>query len=127
MIQEYNLTDLSFSFLQAEMMFDAFDMDSSGALDKEEVREVLLTASMPTDRVDRVLNTMFMADEATGVERTEITWEVFRLWIRREKFAQRDLTFQERVFQTLDDPMSSRTGMVWGALIVLLIMASVVT
>lgn len=108
-------------------MFDAFDMDSSGALDKEEVREVLLTASMPTDRVDRVLNTMFMADEATGVERTEITWEVFRLWIRREKFAQRDLTFQERVFQTLDDPMSSRTGMVWGALIVLLIMASVVT
>ena len=81
--------------------FKAFDTDHSGALDRGEVSEVLLSSGIPKQRCQEVLDTMFQNMER---EDEEMTWEVFRLWLRRESFADRKLCWQEQVYFTFDEP-----------------------
>ena len=81
------------------VVFRAFDSDSSGALSRSEVREVLLSSKLPKERCEIILNTMFK-----GEPDQEMEWEVFRLWLKRDGFASREMCWQEQMFNTFEEP-----------------------
>ena len=100
-------------------MFDAFDADHSGSMDRNEVDELLLAAGMddPTKR-DAVLNTvrspcypkqntktLKLSQMFRGLyEHNGMEWDMFRLWLRRDGFAMRKLSMPARIYRTLDEP-----------------------
>ena len=87
----------------------AWDSDASGTLNKEEVKAVLLSSGMVKEKVEEVVTMMFQHnDRAAETTDGEMTWEVFRLWLRRDHFADRRLSAAEKIFYTLDDPSVSK-------------------
>lgn len=106
-----------------KLMFEAFDADLSGSLDKEEVGDILTAAGVAEDRKNAALDLMFK----DGIYEDGLPWDVFRLWLRREGFADRKLGWQERVYMTLDEPGTSKVAMVIGLVVVSLIIGSVIT
>jgi len=106
------------------IMFDAFDTDFSGSLDRDEVGQVLRNAGVAEEEIQESLNEMFKVDQ---IARDGLPWEIFKLWLRREGFAERNLTRFEQVFQTLDEPSSSQVAMYIGLAVVVLILGSVVS
>ena len=75
---------------------------------RQEVSEVLLSSGISKERCEQVLRKMFK-----GLEGEEMGWEVFRLWLKRDGFADRTLCWQEQVFYTFDEPGSSKVAMIW--------------
>jgi hypothetical protein len=108
---------------EMKLMFEAFDADHSGALDKSEVSQILESAGLTELKRTAVLEQMFKDDQNSD----GMGWDVFRLWLRREGFADRKLNWQEQVYITLDEPGSSKVAMTVGIFIVVLIIASVIT
>ena len=72
--------------LEARAIFFAFDDDGSGDLDLDELKAVLVACGISKEdgKVDEIAETIF---KVTG--EVTITWDNFRLWLRRAGFCDR--------------------------------------
>jgi hypothetical protein len=104
---------------EAKALFEAFDEDLSGNLDRDETREVLQAVGIHKRNIDPALDLMFESCE-------ELEWEDFRLWVRRRNFIERDVGVLERLYLSLEDPTASGFGKIWAAITILCIIVSVI-
>ena len=114
----------SLSEQEAKVMFEAFDTNSDGILEETEIRGGLSASKVPSQQIEHVASTLFGENSKGGNE--PVTWDTFRLWIRRRKFAHRNVGILERIFLTLENPLTSKTAMFWSFIVTALIVASVV-
>jgi hypothetical protein len=104
---------------EAKALFEAFDENLNGDLDRDEVRTVLLAVGMTAERIEPGLDAMFLDVD-------EMNWDLFRLWMKRVGFVDREVCWTERVYLTLEDPTDSVLSKFWAIFMVLCIVLSVI-
>ena len=112
----------SISEAEAEIIFDAFDNERDMRLDRLRVRHVLLALEIEADVVEACLNQMFYGKG----DQEQLSWDHFRLWLKRGQMLTRSMNSAEKIFYTLDDPSSSQFASIVSTFMVLLIFGSVV-
>jgi hypothetical protein len=104
---------------EAQNLFEAFDANLNGDLDRDEVRSVLKCVGMREERLESALDTMFEDVD-------EMDWDLFRLWMKRIRFVDRHVGWRERIYLTLEDPSDSQLAKLWAFFMVFCIVVSVI-
>jgi hypothetical protein len=103
---------------EAQELFDSFDENLNGTMQAEEAQLMLESLGMDKDRVASMIQLMFKYDD-------ELTWDKFRLWVKRDKFFMRDVGLIERIYITLEEPNHSKLARYWACFMVSCILLSV--
>jgi hypothetical protein len=69
-------------------------------MDRDEMTDILMAVGVEDKSIPRVLDVIF---EHTD----EVTWDVFRLFLKREHLLERHVSPMERIYLTCEDPSSS--------------------
>jgi hypothetical protein len=104
---------------QAKHLFEAFDDNLNGLLERTEVRLLLNALGMSETAIDPALDIMFE-------EVDQLNFADVRLWIKRVGFIERELCWVERIYYTLDVPTHSKAAKLWAIFMVTCILLSVV-
>jgi hypothetical protein len=104
---------------EAKALYEAFDENLNGDLDRDEVRTVLRAVGMCEERIETGLDQMFKDTD-------EMNWDLFRLWMKRVGFVDRKVGWKERIYLTLEDPTDSKLSKIWAIFMVMCIVLSVI-
>jgi hypothetical protein len=103
---------------EAEELFNSFDENLNGTMQADEAQLMLESLGMDRDRVGSMIQLMFKYDD-------ELTWDQFRLWVKRDNFFMRDVGLIERIYITLEEPNHSKIARYWACFMVNAILLSV--